>query len=1016
MQNFVIVGTITHTYTDAGSYTITATSTNNSCPTVKQIALGNATVHSCSVPSAHPVQSGTLVAGDHYEGKEEVDNGGKLVSVQDYDGNEYPVVEIGGQCWIAENLRTTHYSNGDAIANGIGSNGSFTHSYYYPNYTGKDLETYGYYYNWYAATRGIPYSDSDNPIIPGICPSGWHVPSNADWNAMLDATQARQGAVKLAKSCDWAVGTDGSNRPGDYTSTVRNAYGFGAIPADWYTFTEATIDGNVAFINGRYGNSLINNVGSRAIFWSSNLDVNSSSAYFLNIAANAPTVELSCNYTNDVVSGVSVRCVRNETSAVPNPIQMSITRSGVEKICDGNPAVITYTAHVNQNGADISDQCYYVWSLDGVTASGVTTKTYTVTITQTRSAAYSVSCTATIPNVGTRSMTNNGLFISTTGNTPGDFTVTPVGNLVTLNDFVEPKPSIISWGDGTVDQSVNNPSSVQHTYNNNGTYTITAYEGWGSCERPKTVTITAPEATLLPTESSVSFCPDGNESVEFNMKITQGEQIVSSGYNCTWSVSRQSGADLDGGATLPNPVPTVSSCAVNFLKEGVYVVSCTASSGTVSLTRTATVTVEHKVAPSFTVSKTGLQVTLENLHYANTITWGDGNSTNEITSETVSHTYASNSTGDGYTITATNTTTNCSKSENVTVAQTPTLISAPVISDITANSMTVTPHFDGATTYTYCISTNLDMSDDTCTEAMATTHTFTELTSNTTYYIQVTATNAGGSTSSDIVSGQTVSSTPTPPQTSCLLSGEGAIAVKSANTSYTSNETGDATHVYKVQDNDGHSYNVVQIGTQCWMAENLRTRKKTNGTMIDFNRSYSNQYAGYYYPGGDTNNVTSYGLLYNRTAAMNGSSTSSSTTIPSGLRGICPEGWHIPSPGEWVAMFKTVNGGTAITPSNSGAGTIAGKLSSGNWTTSDDNNAPGNTNYQYRNSSGFSALPAGYWGTSQSNEFGESARFWTTRDDGNYGYPEYWIYNSDKVYYSSSPRGYAFSIRCLRDY
>ena len=80
---------------------------------------------------------------------------------------------IGDQCWFAENLRSENYENGDAIPSNLGpfdwkntvSGASAAH----------DLEVYGRLYNWYAVDDGR-----------GLCPSGWHVPSDGEWTVLTD--------------------------------------------------------------------------------------------------------------------------------------------------------------------------------------------------------------------------------------------------------------------------------------------------------------------------------------------------------------------------------------------------------------------------------------------------------------------------------------------------------------------------------------------------------------------------------------------------------------------------------------------------------------------------------------------------------------------------------------------------------------------------------------------------------------------------------------------------------------
>lgn len=97
-------------------------------------------------------------------------------SVADIDGNVYKTIEIGTQEWMAENLKTTRFNNGDDIPL-IGDDNSMDYlitpgySWYESNETVfKDI--YGGYYNWFAVNTGK------------LCPSGWHVPTDEEWKVM----------------------------------------------------------------------------------------------------------------------------------------------------------------------------------------------------------------------------------------------------------------------------------------------------------------------------------------------------------------------------------------------------------------------------------------------------------------------------------------------------------------------------------------------------------------------------------------------------------------------------------------------------------------------------------------------------------------------------------------------------------------------------------------------------------------------------------------------------------------
>ncbi|MBP5710374.1 MAG: fibronectin type III domain-containing protein, partial [Bacteroidales bacterium] len=166
-------------------------------------------------------------------------------TIVDVDNNLYHTVLIGNQCWMKENLRTTHYANNDTIAVGGDLNNA---SYYYPDNDVNNKEFYGLLYSW-KAVMGNSSSSANNPSgVQGICPTGWHVPSNAEWTELTDYVSSQNEylcdnnyiAKALASKSAWI---------GDYsTCTVGNdlsandATGFNAIPAgflsvnQWYNF------------------------------------------------------------------------------------------------------------------------------------------------------------------------------------------------------------------------------------------------------------------------------------------------------------------------------------------------------------------------------------------------------------------------------------------------------------------------------------------------------------------------------------------------------------------------------------------------------------------------------------------------------------------------------------------------------------------------------------------------------------------------------------------------------------
>ena len=150
----------------------------------------------------------------------------------DYDGNNYAIVEIGDQIWTAENIKTTHYSNGDAIpfveddtewAN-LGDNDLEKAYCFYNNDTAS---IYGALYTYAAATNG----DISGTDVQGVCPDGWHVPNNDEWVELitfLDGSLMAGGKLKSKCNSLWNAPNEGAT----------NETGFSAFPGglrdyDW---------------------------------------------------------------------------------------------------------------------------------------------------------------------------------------------------------------------------------------------------------------------------------------------------------------------------------------------------------------------------------------------------------------------------------------------------------------------------------------------------------------------------------------------------------------------------------------------------------------------------------------------------------------------------------------------------------------------------------------------------------------------------------------------------------------
>ena len=177
-----------------------------------------------------------------------------------------------------------------------------------------------------------------------------------------------------------------------------------------------------------------------------------------------------------------------------------------------------------------------------------------------------------------------------------------------------------------------------------------------------------------------------------------------------------------------------------------------------------------------------------------------------------------------------------------------------------------------------------------------------------------------------------------------------------------------------VTDIDGNIYGTVQIGDQCWMRENMRcTISPSTGTPIiasPSGTSYTGKKA--YYVNGDSVNTLFYGLLYNWNAAVDtfntafgetstnsSSSNAVSVTFSGQRRGICPQGWHVPSDAEWTQLTDYVNSQEQYR-CNGISGYIAKALASETgWSVNSSSCGVGNS--PTNNQTGFTAVPAGFY-------------------------------------------------------
>lgn len=211
--------------------------------------------------------------------------------VTDADGNIYPVVAIGPQVWMTENLKTTRYNNGELIETSDPLNLDISSEseprYQWPCAGNEgNVPRYGRYYTWYTVT---------DPRR--ICPEGWHIPSDEEWQALTDFLTAggygfEGSGPDIAKSMASVSGWKEFSLPGyvGNDQASNNTSGFNAVPS------------GVRSLNG-----IVYNFRSYACWWSSTPETGDK-AWFRGFNSSSRDVVRA---NGDMKNGAAVRCVKD---------------------------------------------------------------------------------------------------------------------------------------------------------------------------------------------------------------------------------------------------------------------------------------------------------------------------------------------------------------------------------------------------------------------------------------------------------------------------------------------------------------------------------------------------------------------------------------------------------------------------------------------------------------------------------------------------------------------------------
>ncbi|MEO8587750.1 MAG: fibrobacter succinogenes major paralogous domain-containing protein [Flavobacteriales bacterium] len=207
-------------------------------------------------------------------------------AVADVSGNIYSTIHIGSQRWMAGNLRTSHYSNGDPIP--YVPDGTEWTSLTTGAWSNYDCDAaydvlYGKLYNWYTV------SDSRN-----VCPAGWHVPTDADWMEMEQVLGVTVSDLDNTGSRGVAANAGGQMK----ADGLWNSPNTGATDSSGYS----------AFPSGQRSlGGIFNNIGTKGHWWSIS-EYDTDMGWLRELSYNNAGIYRLYNYKT---LGLSIRCVED---------------------------------------------------------------------------------------------------------------------------------------------------------------------------------------------------------------------------------------------------------------------------------------------------------------------------------------------------------------------------------------------------------------------------------------------------------------------------------------------------------------------------------------------------------------------------------------------------------------------------------------------------------------------------------------------------------------------------------
>jgi uncharacterized protein (TIGR02145 family) len=205
------------------------------------------------------------------------------------DGKVYRIVKIGGQVWFAENLNyaadgSKCYGEGGDVVVGIDEDGDAIKTTLSNAEVQTNCTKYGRLYNWETAMGGASSSNKVPSGVQGVCPAGWYIPSNYEWDILEGYVGgfSKEAGTKLKSKSGWSRNGGGTNE-----------YGFSGLPGG-----NGNSDGDFYY------------AGSRGFWWSSteNAEPDTGNAWYRGMDYG---IEKGC-YGNDKSNLFSVRCIQDK--------------------------------------------------------------------------------------------------------------------------------------------------------------------------------------------------------------------------------------------------------------------------------------------------------------------------------------------------------------------------------------------------------------------------------------------------------------------------------------------------------------------------------------------------------------------------------------------------------------------------------------------------------------------------------------------------------------------------------